>query len=236
MISSRNLILGHNIYLDFFKYTNFHILAGEWDFSLGNWNKLVTFLGLCNFRDPLFTSRINGYRRMVIALNIQLTLCTIFLKGLVEGDSSSLYNTFWKIKGFPLAHIVAWRVPDNKITNKVNLARCEVAVNSMLCCFCREKEETTSHLFFECKITWLVWNLWYGWVGLKSTDHLESASHFFHFNLFGAPTNFNLVFGNIWIILVREISIFLRGQWLIILKFSSWLNWRSDLGLLPKFL
>jgi len=54
------------------------ICLGEGDFSIGNWNMLVSFLWLCNFRDPLLISRINGFGRMVIALNIQLTLHTFF--------------------------------------------------------------------------------------------------------------------------------------------------------------
>jgi len=93
---------------------------------------------------------------------------------------------------------------ENKIA-KVNLARRGIVVDSLLCCFCGEKEKTTSYLFFECRITWLVWSHCYDWVGLKSTNHLESASHFLHFNLFGAPTTGNLTFGNIRIVLVSEI-------------------------------
>jgi len=75
-----------------------------------------------------------------------------FLKDLLEGDSSSLYNYFLKIKALPSAHITAWRVLQNKIATKINLARRGVAVDSTICCFCREKEEITNHLFFECRV------------------------------------------------------------------------------------
>jgi len=128
-----------------------------------------------------------------------------FLKSVIEGESSSLYNFFWKTKALPSAYITAWRVLENKIATKVNLARRGVTVDSTVCFFCREIEETTSNLFFECKVALLVWNLCYDWVGMKWANHLESASHFLHFNLIDAPAAINLAFGNIWITLVNDI-------------------------------
>lgn len=65
----------------------------------------------------------------------------------------SLYNKFGKIEVLPLAHITTWKVMENKIATKVNLARRGIVVDSLLYCFCRKKEETTNHLFFECRIT-----------------------------------------------------------------------------------
>jgi len=78
-------------------------------------------------------------------------------------------------------------------------------VDTTLCCFCKEKEETTSHLFIECRVAWLIWNLCYDWVGVKLADPLEPASHFLHFNLIDTPATVNLAFGNIWIAFISEI-------------------------------
>ncbi|XP_068498479.1 uncharacterized protein [Phaseolus vulgaris] len=75
-----------------------------------------------------------------------------FLKGVLEEESSSLYNFCWKILALPSIHITALRVLENKIATKVNLARREITVDSTVCCFCKEKEETTSRLFFECRV------------------------------------------------------------------------------------
>jgi len=50
-----------------------------------------------------------------------------------------------------------------------------------------------------------MWRLCYAWVRLKSTNHLEHASHFLNFNLFDAPIVVNLAFGNIWIAMVSKI-------------------------------
>jgi len=116
-----------------------------------------------------------------------------------------LYNSFWKIKAFPSARVTTWRVLENKITTKVNLARCGVVVESILCCLCVAYGEITSYLFFYCRIAWLAWNLCYSWLGLNSVNHHASASHFLQFNLSGAPTSVNLVLRTIWIVLVSEI-------------------------------
>jgi len=34
--------------------------------------------------------------------------------------------------------------------------------------FCRLKEESTNHLFFWCRFYWIVWNLYFAWLGLMS--------------------------------------------------------------------
>jgi len=78
-------------------------------------------------------------------------------------------------------------------------------VDNIFCGLYRVKKETTSHLFFECRIAWFVWNPCYAWLGLKSVDNLVYASHFLKFNLFGPLTSVNLVFGSVWIALVSEI-------------------------------
>ena len=127
------------------------------------------------------------------------------LKGEFEGDHPQLFNSFWRIKALPLAHFVAWMVLENKISTKDNLVRREVVVERILCCFCRKKKENLFHLFFGCKFAWLVWNLCYAWLWLKSVDHLNPHSHFSHINLCNAPISINLVLGNVWIAMVSEI-------------------------------
>ena len=75
-----------------------------------------------------------------------------FLRGHSEGDLSKLYNFFWSIKALPATQVLAWRVLENKIATKVNLARRGVKIVVLVCCFCRLKEESTSHLLFDCRI------------------------------------------------------------------------------------
>ena len=74
------------------------------------------------------------------------------LRGQSDGELSSLYNFFWSIKALPATQVLAWRVMENKIATKVNLARRRVETDGLVCCFCRLKEESTSHLLFDCRI------------------------------------------------------------------------------------
>jgi len=125
------------------------------------------------------------------------------LRGEEEGDFSRVYNFFWRINVLLSAHVTAWRVIENKIVTKTNLERRGVVVESNLCCFCGEKEESKSHLFFGCKVSWLVWNICYTWLGVSSVDPLIPISHFTQFILIDAPSSVNL--GNIWIAVISEL-------------------------------
>jgi len=72
---------------------------------------------------------------------------------------------------------------ENKIATKANLVRHGIAVENILCSLCREKEENSLHMFFGCRFTWLVWSLYYVWLGLKSVDSFNPHTHFLQFNL-----------------------------------------------------
>jgi len=105
----------------------------------------------------------------------------------------------------PSAHVTSWRVIENKIATKVNMERRGVQVESNLCCLCRVSEESTSHLFFGCRVAWLAWNLCYTWLGVSSVNLLSPGSHFEQFKILDATTSVNLILCNVWIALVSEI-------------------------------
>jgi len=93
----------------------------------------------------------------------------------------------------------------NKIVTKVNLLRRGIAVESALCCFCGVKDEEINHLFFDCRIAWLVWNLCYEWLSILLVAPCCSYSHFLQFRLCNALESVNLGMGSIWIAVVSEI-------------------------------
>ena len=62
-----------------------------------------------------------------------------------------------------------------------------------------------THLFCECRVAWLIWNLCYDWLGVRSVDFMDPRSHFEHFKILDAPTSVNLIMGNVWIALISEI-------------------------------
>ena len=80
---------------------------------------------------------------------------------MVEGgeEDSRMYKFFWRIKAFHSAHVTAWKVIENNVASKVNLERRGTRVESNLCCLFRASEESTNHLFFGCRVAWLIWNL-----------------------------------------------------------------------------
>jgi len=108
-----------------------------------------------------------------------------------------MFKFFWGIKALPSIHVTTWRVLENKIASKVNLVRRGVVVDSIFCCFCGLKEESTNHLFFGCRISCLVWNLWLAWLGLVSVAPQDSYSHFLQFNICNALESVNLVLGSV---------------------------------------
>ena len=103
------------------------------------------------------------------------------LRGEKEGGTKQLYSSFWMIKVLPSTHVNAWRVLENKLATKANLKRRGIELKSILCCLCGANEETTSHLFFCCKIALLVWNICFEWLGLSSTTHHTSVSRFLQY-------------------------------------------------------
>ena len=66
-------------------------------------------------------------------------------------------------------------------------------------------EESTNHLFFGCRVAWLIWNLCYDWLGVSSVDFMDPRSHFEQFKILDASTSVNLIMANVWITLVSEI-------------------------------
>ena len=114
-------------------------------------------------------------------------------------------RSLWKTTDLPSSQVTAWRVLINSIATKVNLEKRGVLVYTNLCSFCRMAVESTKHMFFECRIAWLVWNQCYAWMEIASVDHVDPVSHFLHFNLLNAHVQVNVVWSCVWIVVISEI-------------------------------
>jgi len=78
-----------------------------------------------------------------------------------------------------------------------------VVANSIVCSFCGLKEESTSDLFFDCRIVWLVWVQCFSWLGVSSVVLIDPFTHFMQFCK--ARKSINSVMGSVWISVVSEI-------------------------------
>ena len=71
--------------------------------------------------------------------------------------------------------------------------------------FSAGEEESCSHLFFECRFTWILWNHWCAWLGVQSAFHNVPLLNFSQFRICNVSASVNEVWGVIWIAVVNEI-------------------------------
>jgi len=87
------------------------------------------------------------------------------------GENGMVFKKFWKSKFVPTDLVTAWRVLENKLATKANLERREIIAANSMCSLYGVKEETCTHLFFECRFAWLLWNHCSAWLGVLSVFH-----------------------------------------------------------------
>jgi len=113
------------------------------------------------------------------------------LDNLVEGKKRSVFKALWSLNTTSRVTIISWRLLLDKIPTKAKLAKKGVEVANRLCELCKEENETTWHLFFDCKIAK---NLWYkcdNWVGISLVNHYQPNVHFQHFHIMKLINNQN---------------------------------------------
>jgi len=66
-------------------------------------------------------------------------------------EDGTVFKMFWKSKVVSTALVTARRMLENKLATKANLERRGIIVASSTCSLCGIEEETSTHLFFECK-------------------------------------------------------------------------------------
>ena len=67
-----------------------------------------------------------------------------------------------------------------------------------------DEEEKINHLFFKCKIAWLMWSICYYWLGMLSVNHYNVKTHLSLFKMPMKSKSVNRVYmgdsnrGKIW--------------------------------------
>jgi len=90
----------------------------------------------------------------------------------------------------------------NVATTRYNLVRRGVILESNSCVMYGEKEETISHLLFNCMIAWRVWDMCYAWMSVALVNHYDAKSHFMPFCLPFLNEFSNKVYGNMWVAII----------------------------------
>ena len=66
-------------------------------------------------------------------------------------------------------------------------------------------DESTHHLFLECKIKQCVWSMCYRWIGILFVQLKDMICHFEKFHLVHVSSKHNLVWKGLWATIVWSI-------------------------------
>ncbi|KAF1892130.1 hypothetical protein Lal_00036486 [Lupinus albus] len=103
-------------------------------------------------------------------------LCNSFLNDLKQHASS-----LWKSKAPSKVLTFTWRLFQDKIPTKDALSKRGVPLHTngrLLCSFCNDHSETSTHLFSSCSVTYSVWQSIYKWLGIHVVLPLNPLHHF----------------------------------------------------------
>lgn len=91
------------------------------------------------------------------------------------------FKTLWKILAPSNALAVGWKVLINRIQTRDNLLRRQIQVIDSRCPLCNDLNESVTHLFFSCSLTWQVWSRIFNWMGVYAVFSAEPKDHFHQF-------------------------------------------------------
>ncbi|KAL8485478.1 hypothetical protein ACS0TY_027685 [Phlomoides rotata] len=100
-----------------------------------------------------------------------------------RGPKSKIHKKLWKSWATRKATITAWKLLKDRMATTDNLARRGIILDdeAKICQMCKEKEESTRHLFFECKVTYDLWSGILKWLGVSMALHIIPSIHFLLF-------------------------------------------------------
>ncbi|KAL8487693.1 hypothetical protein ACS0TY_024134 [Phlomoides rotata] len=86
----------------------------------------------------------------------------------------------WKSHATGKSIILAWKVLQDRLATKVNLARRNVDLRNDRCVRCDECREDSEHMFLVWPFATETWTKIYAWFGITSVLHSLIAAHFDH--------------------------------------------------------
>lgn len=126
---------------------------------------------------------------------------------------------------------LAWSVLIGKLQTKVDLARRNALPGGFnrSCVICTGADETSSHLFLNCAVTWQIWMRIYGWMGLQLAMPDQVDTHFMQHGM-GMIRNkkVGMALSMIWVATVGIIwntrnNVIFRGEEVLWILFKLWI-------------
>lgn len=107
-----------------------------------------------------------------------------FLQGRVESLAvdERVFTKLWAAKAPSNALALSWKILNNRIPTKVELARRNALPGGLntTCVLCADSEESIAHLFLSCNISWRIWMQVYKWLGMSMVLTNSVSQHFLH--------------------------------------------------------
>nr|KYP70684.1 hypothetical protein KK1_009912 [Cajanus cajan] len=94
-------------------------------------------------------------------------------------QTNSVCGGLWQLGIPPTAAVLMWRLVQNALPTVENLQSRGVILSDSQgrCAFCNEVQETSSHLFFCCRITNKVWHHCWSWISISTVLHQSTLEN-----------------------------------------------------------
>lgn len=109
-------------------------------------------------------------------------------------EEQSVFSKLWNGGVLLKVKVFGWKLFQDRIPSRQNLAWRNVQLQSVLCKGCGEEVESTYHLFFKCKLFSKVWSECLKWWGFMAPLQVCGKEHFCQFSglLTGPKTHFGI--------------------------------------------
>ena len=104
----------------------------------------------------------------------------------------NIFKAIWQLKIPPRVAIFCWRLFRNRLPTKVTLLRRRVSIQEDTCSLCGCAQEDVGHLFFNCKMTNVLWWESMRWVRVVGPLSINPIHHLYQFcEGFGSNVNYS---------------------------------------------
>jgi len=125
---------------------------------------------------------------------------------LTSGQHNKVFTCLWKVKAISKVITIAWRILLDRIPTRLCLSRRGVLVNTTSCGMCQVADESSQHLFVECKHAQRVWYMCFRWMGILYVQHNDLKHHFENFHIVQVSNKQNLVRKGFWTAIAMRIK------------------------------